>query len=58
MLVPGQVFSQEILPFMRDLDTPQIHGYEPQAGYRVSTSKAIEIAAGEPAQPGRRSPAR
>ena len=48
MLVPGQVFSQEILPFMRDLDTPQIHGYEPQAGYRVSTSKAIEIAAGEP----------
>lgn len=49
VLVPGQVFSQEILAFMRDLDTPEIHGYEPRAGYRVYTSKAIEIAGGEPA---------
>ena len=41
VLMPGQVFSQEILAFMPDLDTPEIHGYEPQAGYRVCTSKAI-----------------
>jgi arginine decarboxylase len=25
--VPGQVFSREILQFMRDLDTKEIHGY-------------------------------
>jgi arginine decarboxylase len=45
VLVPGQVFSEQILEFMRDLDTPEIHGYDPQAGYRVYTSKAIEMAA-------------
>jgi arginine decarboxylase len=44
VLVPGQVFSQQVLSFMRDLDTPEIHGYNPQAGYRVYTSKAVEIA--------------
>ena len=44
MLVPGQVFSHEILSFMRSLDTPEIHGYNPQAGYRVYTGKALEIA--------------
>ena len=27
VLVPGQVFSREILSFIRDLDTPEIHGY-------------------------------
>ena len=27
VLVPGQVFSREILAFIRDLDTPEIHGY-------------------------------
>jgi arginine decarboxylase len=48
VLVPGQVFSQEILSFMRGLDTPEIHGYDPQAGYRVYTSKAIEIAQADP----------
>jgi arginine decarboxylase len=35
---------------MRELDTPEIHGYDPQAGYRVYTSKAIEIASADPAQ--------
>jgi arginine decarboxylase len=44
VLVPGQVFSQQVLSFMRDLDTPEIHGYNPQAGYRVYTSKTVEIA--------------
>jgi arginine decarboxylase len=33
--VPGQVFSREILTFIRDLDTPEIHGYRPDFGYRV-----------------------
>jgi arginine decarboxylase len=43
VLVPGQVFSREILQFMRDLDTKEIHGYDPQFGYRVYTEKAIEM---------------
>ncbi|WP_231985482.1 aminotransferase class I/II-fold pyridoxal phosphate-dependent enzyme [Mycobacterium sp. E796] len=43
VLVPGQVFSREILQFMRDLDTPEIHGYLPNFGYRVYTEKAIEV---------------
>ncbi|OBI50824.1 aminotransferase class I/II-fold pyridoxal phosphate-dependent enzyme [Mycobacterium sp. E787] len=43
VLVPGQVFSREILQFMRDLDTPEIHGYLPNFGYRVYTQKAIEM---------------
>ncbi len=43
VLVPGQVFSQEILTFIRDLDTPEIHGYKPEFGYRVYTEKAIEM---------------
>ena len=30
---------------MRDLDTPEIHGYEPNFGYRVYTEKAIEMVA-------------
>ena len=43
VLVPGQVFSRGILQFMRDLDTPEIHGYTPNFGYRVYTEKAIEM---------------
>jgi arginine decarboxylase len=43
VLVPGQVFSREILAFLRDLDTPEIHGYNPDFGYRVYTDKAIEM---------------
>ncbi|MDT5284535.1 MAG: hypothetical protein QOJ20_5730 [Mycobacterium sp.] len=43
VLVPGQVFSREILTFIRDLDTPEIHGYEPEVGYRVYTEKAMEM---------------
>jgi arginine decarboxylase len=43
VLVPGQVFSREILQFMRDLDTPEIHGYLANFGYRVYTDKAIEV---------------
>jgi arginine decarboxylase len=47
VLVPGQVFSKEILEFMRSLDTPEVHGYDPEAGYRVYTGKALEIAQDE-----------
>jgi arginine decarboxylase len=43
VLVPGQMFSREILQFMRDLDTKEIHGYAPNFGYRVYTEKAIDI---------------
>ena len=45
VLVPGQVFSQEILSYMRSLDTPEVHGYRPDLGYRVYIDKALEIAA-------------
>jgi arginine decarboxylase len=48
VLVPGQLFSPGILEFMRSLDTPEVHGYDPRAGYRVYTSKALEIAQDEP----------
>ena len=48
VLVPGQLFSREILSFIRGLDTPEIHGYKPDFGYRVYTAKAIE-ALGAPA---------
>jgi arginine decarboxylase len=40
------VFSRQILSFIRSLDTPEIHGYRPDYGYRVYTDKAIEIVAG------------
>jgi arginine decarboxylase len=45
VLVPGQTFSREILSFMRSLDTPEIHGYRPDLGYRVYVDKALDIAA-------------
>ena len=55
VLVPGQVFSRQILLFLRDLDTPEIHGYNPAFGYRVYTEKAIEMSLASndhpPAQP-------
>jgi arginine decarboxylase len=44
ILVPGQVFSREILAFMRSLDTPEVHGYRPDLGYRVYVDKALELA--------------
>jgi arginine decarboxylase len=43
VLVPGQVFSRGILTFIRELDTPEIHGYKPEFGFRVYTEKAIEM---------------
>lgn len=40
--LPGQAFSRGMLQFMRDLDTPEIHGHVPHFGYRVYTENAIE----------------
>ena len=45
VLVPGQVFSQQILDFMRSLDTPEVHGLRADLGYRVYLPKALEITA-------------
>ena len=42
ILVPGQVISREILAFMRALDVSEIHGYRPDLGLRVFTSKALK----------------
>jgi arginine decarboxylase len=54
VLVPGQLFSPEILSFMQSLDTSEIHGYRPELGYRVYTGKALEIAAISPRVNGHR----
>ena len=48
---PGQLISRQIQSFIRDLDTPEIHGYKPDFGYRVYTDKAIEITGQECAAP-------
>jgi arginine decarboxylase len=58
VLVPGQVFSRQILSFIRDLDTLEIHGYKPEFGYRVYTEKAIEMTSQPSAKPtnGHRAP--
>jgi arginine decarboxylase len=44
VLVPGQLFSPQILAFMRELDTPEVHGFRADLGYRVFLDKALEIA--------------
>ena len=56
VLVPGQVFSKQILSFMRSLDTPEIHGYRAESGYRVYLDKALEIAATARPDPVREAP--
>jgi arginine decarboxylase len=45
VLVPGQIVSPQILEFMRSLDTPEVHGYRADLGFRVYVDKALEIAA-------------
>ncbi len=44
VLVPGQVFSLQILDYMDTLDTSEVHGLRPDRGYRVYIDKALEIA--------------
>lgn len=46
-LAPAEHYWAEILESMCSLDNPEVHGYDPQAGYRVYTGKALEIAQGE-----------
>ena len=42
MLVPGQLFSPQILSFMASLDTPEVHGFRRDLGYRVYIDKALQ----------------
>lgn len=37
VLVPGQVVTAEVLDFMAELDTREIHGFDPRRGYRILT---------------------
>jgi arginine decarboxylase len=41
VLVPGQLISPQILSFMVSLDTPEVHGFRPDLGYRVYLDKAL-----------------
>ncbi|MER7986171.1 hypothetical protein ABTY53_11270 [Streptomyces noursei] len=41
VLVPGQEFSKDILDFMDALDTKEIHGFDPERGYRVFVPSAL-----------------
>lgn len=45
VLVPGQVITNDLLVFMRELDTREIHGFDVKRGYRVlraSADRAME----------------
>lgn len=42
VLLPGQVVSKDVMTYMAALDTREIHGYDPAAGYRVFTEVALE----------------
>ncbi|WP_406841849.1 aminotransferase class I/II-fold pyridoxal phosphate-dependent enzyme (plasmid) [Streptomyces sp. AHU1] len=41
-LVPGQLISEKVLAYMQALDTREIHGYRPEAGYRIFTESALK----------------
>ena len=41
VLVPGQVITEDVLEFMARLDTPEVHGYEAEVGYRVYRPSAL-----------------
>lgn len=42
ILVPGQVVSEEIIGFFKNLDVKEIHGYRPDLGLRVFTEDALK----------------
>ncbi|MEO8399400.1 MAG: aminotransferase class I/II-fold pyridoxal phosphate-dependent enzyme, partial [Ignavibacteriaceae bacterium] len=42
VLIPGQVFSKEIIDFMNALDVKEIHGYRAELGFRVFSEEAIK----------------
>jgi arginine decarboxylase len=52
VLVPGQLFSLEIIDFMESLDTPEVHGYDPEIGYRAyrASAKTLQVAEAAPAR--------
>jgi arginine decarboxylase len=35
VLVPGQVITKDVVDFMSVLDTREIHGFDPEQGYRI-----------------------
>lgn len=35
VLVPGQVITKDVVDFMSQLDTREIHGFDPELGYRI-----------------------
>lgn len=41
VLVPGQVYSREIIAYLLELDVKEIHGYDPEKGLRVFTDAAL-----------------
>jgi arginine decarboxylase len=41
ILVPGQVFSEEIVRFIIALDVKEIHGYRAELGFKVFTAAAL-----------------
>lgn len=41
VLVPGQVITEDVVKFMAALDTREIHGFEPELGYRVFASPEV-----------------
>jgi arginine decarboxylase len=41
VLVPGQLFSPQIMSYMNALDTKEVHGYRAHLGYRVFIDKAL-----------------
>ncbi len=45
VLVPGQVITPDILEYLSALDVKEIHGYEPNYGFRVFTESALTGAA-------------
>ena len=42
VLIPGQVFSKEIIDFMNALDVKEIHGYRSDLGFRVFSEDAVK----------------
>ena len=42
ILVPGQVISQDIMDFMRNLDVKEIHGYREELGLRVFKQETLD----------------
>ena len=46
ILVPGQVITVNTLNYMAALDTREVHGYDPDLGFRVFTNSLVSDTAG------------